>query len=100
MVYPATDLYEFCKQKGFISDEYWLSDKAAPIFTVENSVNQLKKWENKINYAYYIQKKKVLRIYEIMLYRNLFRNLREMLKFLFPKTDPYLEKIDHMLHST
>ena len=58
MVYPATDLYEFCKQKGFISDEYWLSDKAAPIFTVENSVNQLKKWENKINYCILSSKEK------------------------------------------
>jgi anaerobic magnesium-protoporphyrin IX monomethyl ester cyclase len=99
-VYPATDLYEFCKQKGAISDAYWLSDKAAPIFTVENSVKQLKKWESKINYAYYLHKKKVLRIYEILFYRNLFRNLREMLKSLFPRIDPYLEKIDHMLHST
>ena len=89
MVYPATDLYELCKQKGFISEKYWLSDKAAPIFTVENSLNQLKKWENKINYAYNLQEKKVLRIYEIILYRNLFRNLREMLKFIFPKADPY-----------
>ena len=99
MVYPATDLYEYCRQRGFINDEYWLSDQAAPIFTVENSVQQLKKWENKINYAYYIQKKKLLRIYEILLYRNLFRNLREMLKFFFPKADPTLETIDHMLHS-
>jgi len=98
-VYPATDLYELCKQKGVISDAYWLSDKAAPIFTVESSVKQLKKWENKINYAYYLQKKKVLRIYEILFYRNLFRNLREMLKSLFPKIDPFLEKIDHTLHS-
>jgi radical SAM superfamily enzyme YgiQ (UPF0313 family) len=99
-VYPATDLYELCKQKGVISDVYWLSDKAAPIFTVESSVKQLKKWESKINYAYYLQKKKVLRIYEILFYRNLFRNLREMLKSLFPKIDPFLEKIDHTLHST
>jgi anaerobic magnesium-protoporphyrin IX monomethyl ester cyclase len=99
-VYPATDLYEFCKQKGVISDAYWLSDKAAPIFTVESSVKQLKKWESKINYAYYLQKKKVLRIYEILFYRNLFRNLREMLKSLFPKIDPFLEKIEHTLHST
>jgi radical SAM superfamily enzyme YgiQ (UPF0313 family) len=99
-VYPATDLYEFCKQKGFINDSYWLNDKAAPIFTFENNINQLKKWENKVNFAYYLQKKKVLRIYEILFYRNLFRNLREMTKFFFPKTDKYLEKIDHMLHST
>ena len=100
MVYPATDLYEFCKQKRFITDEYWLSDKAAPIFTVENNVSQLKNWENKINFAYNLQKKKILRIYETLLYRNLFKNLREMLKFLFPKADPYLERIDHLLHST
>ena len=99
MVYPATELYEFCKQKGFINDSYWLNDNAAPIFTVENSINQLKKWENRVNFAYYLQKKKVIRIYKILFYRNFFRNFREMTKFFFPKTDTYLEKIDHMLHS-
>jgi anaerobic magnesium-protoporphyrin IX monomethyl ester cyclase len=99
MVYPATDLYEFCKQKGFINDDYWLSDKAAPIFTVENSLKQLKKWESRINFAYHLQGKKILRIYEVLLYRNLFRNMREMIKFFFAKTDPYLEKLDHLFHT-
>jgi radical SAM superfamily enzyme YgiQ (UPF0313 family) len=32
-VYPGTALYELAKQEGFISDDYWLSDLVAPVYT-------------------------------------------------------------------
>lgn len=99
-VYPATGLYELCLKRGFINDDYWLSQKAAPVYVVENSVGQLKKWESKISFAYYMQEKKVLRLYEIIFYRYLFKNLREMLCKLLPATDFALERIDHFLHQT
>jgi len=40
-VYPGTEIYEIAKAKGMISDEFWLSDKPTPLFTVENSKEQL-----------------------------------------------------------
>jgi anaerobic magnesium-protoporphyrin IX monomethyl ester cyclase len=99
MVYPATDLYEICKEKGLINDEYWLTEKAAQIFTAENTVRQLRKWESRVSFSYYMQRRKILRLFEIMLYRMIFRNLRELTRQIIPKVDKYMEKIDHVLHS-
>ncbi len=48
MVFPGTDLYELAKQKGLVSDEYWLSDRPAPYFTVDNSLERLLAWSNRI----------------------------------------------------
>ena len=100
MIYPATDLYEVCKQKGLINDEYWLTEKAAPINTAENSVKQLKKWESKISFSYYLQRRKLLRLFEVILYRMIFKNFAEMVRHLGPRIDERMEKIDHMLHRT
>lgn len=98
MVYPATDLYRIYKQSGLINDEYWLTQKAAPIYTAENSVKQLMKWESQVSFSYYLQKRKLLRLFEIILYRALFRNFREILCHLGPRVDERMDKIDHMLH--
>ena len=99
MIYPATDLYELCKERGLISDDYWLSAKAAPVYIAEHSVQQLKKWESKIIFSYYMEKRKLLRLLEIILYRSLFRNFRELMRQIIPRVDESMEKIDHMLHS-
>src|SRR4030067_3606580 len=77
-VYPATDLYRISNKKGLVNDEYWLTEKAAPIFTAENSLDKLKNWETKINISHRSQKGKTLRLLEILLYRTLFNNFREM----------------------
>lgn len=47
-VYPGTPLYEHAKSLGFISDEYWLSDKPAPFYTVERNLATLKRWQDRI----------------------------------------------------
>jgi len=44
-VYPGTEVYEIAKSKGFIDDDFWLSDKEIPIYTAENSHKELKKFE-------------------------------------------------------
>ena len=40
-IYPGTEIYEIAKDSGLIDDNFWLSDKPTPIFTVENSLDQL-----------------------------------------------------------
>jgi len=44
-VYPGTEVYEIAKSKGFINDEFWLSDKEIPLYTAEHSYKELKKFE-------------------------------------------------------
>ena len=41
-VYPGTEVYEIAKSKGVINDKFWLSDKEIPIYTAENSYEELK----------------------------------------------------------
>ena len=100
MVYPATDLYITCKEKRLIDDEYWLTEKAAPIYTAENSVSQLQKWESRIVFSYYMQRRKIIKLFKIIFYRAVFKNLREIARRLGRSVDEKMEKIDHMLHST
>lgn len=40
-VYPGTEIYEITKKNGMINDEYWLTDKPSPLFTVEHSEEEL-----------------------------------------------------------
>lgn len=56
-VFPATPLYELARRQGFVEDDYWLTEKACPIYTVENDIETLKKWQNKIQFNYYFKKK-------------------------------------------
>jgi radical SAM superfamily enzyme YgiQ (UPF0313 family) len=44
-VYPGTEVYEIAKSKGFINDEFWLSDKEIPLYTAEHSYKELKEFE-------------------------------------------------------
>jgi radical SAM superfamily enzyme YgiQ (UPF0313 family) len=100
MVYPGTDLYERCKLMRFIDDNYWLTEMAAPVFTAEKSIKQLEKWESKIVFSYYLQRKQVLRLFEMMTYRKIFKNFREMMRLFGVGIDEWMEKIDHTLHRT
>lgn len=46
MVFPGTELYELAKQRNLVNDDYWLSDRPAPYFTVENNLEKLLEWSN------------------------------------------------------
>ena len=46
MVFPGTELYELAKQKGLVNDDYWLTDRPAPYFTVDNNLEKLLEWSN------------------------------------------------------
>lgn len=53
-VLPNTKLYELARTQGFINDSYWLNEEAqAPIYTYENSLEQLLKWKRKIMLHFY-----------------------------------------------
>src|SRR3989339_371594 len=44
--FPGTELYELVKQKGLVTDDYWLTDRPAPYFTIENNLEKLLEWSN------------------------------------------------------
>jgi radical SAM superfamily enzyme YgiQ (UPF0313 family) len=47
-LYPNTSIYELAKKQGFISDDYWLTDKKVPLYTYELSLTQLNRMRFKI----------------------------------------------------
>jgi len=48
-IYPGTEVYEIAKEKKFIDDEYWLTDKECPIYTAENNYEKLKYFEKHLS---------------------------------------------------
>lgn len=47
-VFPGTEVYEIAKAKGGISDDYWLTDKPVPYYTLEHSEKWLIQMSNRI----------------------------------------------------
>jgi radical SAM superfamily enzyme YgiQ (UPF0313 family) len=47
-VLPGTKVYEACKSKGFVDDEFWLSDEPYKVYTLEYSFKELSKFTKKI----------------------------------------------------
>lgn len=47
-VYPGTEVYQIMKNRGALSDNYWLSDKEVPYFTADHDIGTLKRFENKM----------------------------------------------------
>jgi len=48
-IYPETEIYDIAKKAGFMDDNYWLTDKPCPLFTVEHSEKKLKEMSNRIS---------------------------------------------------
>jgi anaerobic magnesium-protoporphyrin IX monomethyl ester cyclase len=48
IVYPGTEIYQIMKEKGLMDDSFWLSDKPAPVFTAEHSVEWINRMASKI----------------------------------------------------
>lgn len=40
-VYPGTEVYQIAKRGGMIDDDYWLTDKPTPLYTLEHSQTEL-----------------------------------------------------------
>lgn len=47
-IYPGIEIYDIAKKAGAINDDYWLTDKKTPFFTVEHSEDQLIAYKNRI----------------------------------------------------
>lgn len=47
-VYPGTDVCLIMKERGVISDDYWLTDRPVPYFTAEHSYDELCAYEERM----------------------------------------------------
>ena len=47
-VYPSTEVYEIMKAAGCIDDDFWLTEKPVPFFTVEHSLPKLVEIEERM----------------------------------------------------
>ena len=72
-IFPGNLLYEQAKSKGFINDDYWLTDKPAPYYTYENSKKKLVWWALKIALYH--------KYYQGKLCGFLYQNLKSQLKW-------------------
>lgn len=53
-VFPRTELYDIASRAGLINDEYWLDEsRAAPLFTVEHSVERLREFKAALHDAHW-----------------------------------------------
>jgi radical SAM superfamily enzyme YgiQ (UPF0313 family) len=41
MVYPGTEVCRLAKEAGMLNDDFWLTDKITPLYTVEHSEAEL-----------------------------------------------------------
>jgi len=70
-VFPGTQTYELAKKQGFISDDYWLTEKTAPFYTYENSRLKLIYWAFKIAFFHNLYNGKLLIFLSALLKTNL-----------------------------
>lgn len=47
-IYPETEIYKIAVERGFINDDFWLTNKPCPLFTLDHSEQWLMKMSNKI----------------------------------------------------
>ncbi len=47
-VYPGTEVYDLMKKAGQIDNDFWLSEKPVPYYTVEHKFEKLVEFENRI----------------------------------------------------
>lgn len=88
-VYPGTVLSELAKNKGFMTDDYWLRESPPPFYTVEHSAERLQWWaflivlNSKIAQGpltairflikYFISKRKKIMKYIVRIFKNILR---------------------------
>jgi len=59
-IYPGTEIYEIAKRAGAISDDFWMTDKPVPLFTVEHSVEDLERMKETLLNSIAIRKARTL----------------------------------------
>lgn len=50
MITPGTKIFELAKDKGFIDENYWMTDLPFPYYTCERKLNTLLRWYRKLFY--------------------------------------------------
>lgn len=78
-VYPGTEIYQMLVSKEKINDDYWLTDKPCPFFTLEHSEKWLVQMSNKI-------------VIETMLSRGKIYFLRRLFKKVFRNPTHYIRR--------
>lgn len=56
MIYPGTEMYRIMKEKGKISDDYWLTNNPAPFNLAEHDLATLRKFSLQVQSAWFKQK--------------------------------------------
>ncbi|OGS22602.1 MAG: hypothetical protein A2252_03215 [Elusimicrobia bacterium RIFOXYA2_FULL_39_19] len=69
IVFPNTEIYEIAKRSNFINDDYWLSKKAAPLFTVEKPLSTLLSYQFKIKMHYYLNRNDYFQVMLLLMKR-------------------------------
>jgi anaerobic magnesium-protoporphyrin IX monomethyl ester cyclase len=81
-ILPATLLYSQCVAKGFIDDDFWLSEEPYRIYTLEYSLEELSRMKERVlNYS--LQVKYMEWLSNVLFHpleTKIFRNLRNHLK--------------------
>ncbi len=73
-IFPDTDIYKMCKEKGYITDNFWLSDFSSPYYLLENSYSQQLVYLNKIK-CFFLWKNKQYSLwlrYKLLELRDIF----------------------------
>ena len=47
-IFPGTKVYETCKRKSFINDDFWLTDEPYKVYTLEHSLAELSDFHKKV----------------------------------------------------
>lgn len=47
-VYPGTEVYELAKRNLMMTDDFWMTDKSVPYYTVDYSLDELRKMQDKV----------------------------------------------------
>lgn len=50
-VYPGTRLYNYCKDRNLITDDFWINEEKDYVLTENQSIDKLTKWAGKISIA-------------------------------------------------
>ena len=45
VTYPGTEVYELAKKGGAITDDFWMTDQPTPVFTLENSIEEIQNYK-------------------------------------------------------
>lgn len=78
-LYPGTEVYMHAVSKGFIDNNYWLTDKPCPLYTLEHSEEWLRRMSNKI-------------AFETMMAQGIIYFLGRVIKKLFDNPKYYLKR--------